>query len=102
MLHPSPAKLAVAIVLTLAPAASGCAHGATDQDAPSEPRSFDPTTPTGGIVAPGTEPEVEPGPNMEQVSFDDEAGPADHVRSAPKREPIPSFQLFGTKGEGPG
>lgn len=87
----------------LTPALAACAHGAGgDEDEPAAPGSFDPTTPTGSIVAPGTEPEIEPTADMEQMSFEEEAGPADRVQGPPKREPIPSFQLFGTKGEGPG
>lgn len=66
--------------------------------------AFDPTTPTGGVVEPGSATPVEPSADMEQVSFEDgeSAGPAEHIRGAPEREDIPSFKLFGTHGEGPG
>ncbi len=92
----APSSLLLSLLLM-----GACAHGA-HAAGDEAPRGFDPTVPTGGIEAPGHEAEVVPTADMEHMSFEEEAGPADHVQGPPQREPIPSFQLFGTRGEGPG
>lgn len=94
---PMPPRVLVLSLVLL----SACAHGGRASDAEA-PGGFDPSVPTGGIEAPGEESEVEPTADMEHVSFEEEPGPAERVQGAPKREPIPSFDLFGTRGEGPG
>lgn len=92
-------RAALALVL-LAPAI-GCGHaGGADSPTPPEPVMAE----VMAEVSPAPAPVAAPA-GAQVIVFDGdepEAEPTTLVRSAPKRAPIPAFQLFGTRaGDGP-
>jgi len=99
-----PARPAHALLLALLLAA--CAHRDAAQDATDAP---DPPAVT--HEPPQDEPEPEapapakPGPTAQVITFsgdDADPEPTTQIRSPPKRPPLPSFQLYGTRtGDGP-
>lgn len=93
----SPARLVPIALVLLLPA---CRHAPAIARAPAVLEPMD-------VAADADpEPDADDAPVAAQaISFDEdelEPGPSTPIRGAPKRPPIPSFQLFGTRaGDGP-
>lgn len=104
----SPARLVPSIALVLLLPA--CGHPVASARAPAEPGSGGPAF---AQAHPAEDVESAPGSDAaggqagasQTITFgedDVESEPTTQIRSAPKRPPIPSFELFGTrKGDGP-
>lgn len=95
-----PARIVTLALALLLPA---CGHTAAVAAPPADP---EPAPSQVAAVAP--EPEstpASPAVAVRTITFGDDEldpGPSTPIRSAPKRPPIPSFQLFGTRaGDGP-
>lgn len=90
-------------LLPLALVLVGCAHGSTPRLAAAPAPAPTPTPSAASAPAPAAA--GDPPVTAQVITFDgDEAAPepTTPIRSAPRRPPIPAFQLFGTRpGDGP-
>lgn len=94
-MHARARPLALVLLLT------ACGHRAADTPRPVAP-SPPPTEPA-QPAKPTTPPPVATRPT-ESLTFDDDADPepTTQIQAAPKRPPLPRFQLFGTRStDGP-
>ncbi len=95
-----------ALALSVLALAAACGHGGAAPSVAPEPAAAPPlATPAEPAPEPAPAPAPAPVASAQVITFGEDepdSEPTQHIRSAPKREPIPAFQLFGTrKGDGP-